>query len=434
MLWGPLADLKGRRPTYIVCLGLLTLSSIACALVPTNKWWLLLIFRCFQASGGASTVALGAGVVADLARPQERGGFYGVLTVGALVGPCIGPVFGGIIGDALGWRWIFWFLAICAGGCLLLIVLVFPETLRRIVGNGTIQAPSWDRPVLPLFPLVRQRRKADQNGAHQPLVKTKVNPFLLFKEPDVIFILVANGLVYGLTVGIQASSSLLFQTAYPSLTLSEIGLCKFLDRQYKRDRRQWETRKKQEREEAGERVDAPWSEDDELTFPIERARLKLGAFYTFCVCAVSIGYGWVLDRHGPLAVALILQFIAGYVIIGQMNAFQTLLIDLFPKAGSSATAINNCVRCLIGAVVASVIDLILKALGTGWTYVLLSGLCLLITPAFTVIMEGTSLEANEINFVKLPRNFSITQLSNASSKPTSEICDSEENNPYELAT
>ncbi|KAG8960376.1 hypothetical protein FRC05_006960 [Tulasnella sp. 425] len=328
MLWGPLADLKGRRPVFIACLGLLTISSVACALVPTNKWWLLLIFRCFQASGSASTVAIGAGVVADLARPQERGGFFGVLTVGALVGPCIGPVFRGIIGDALGWRWIFWFLAICAAGCLLLIVLTFPETLRRIVGNGTTKAPAWDRPVLPLFPLVRRQKKPSSlnaSDAHQRPETTKVNPFLLFKEPDVIFILAANGLVYGLVVGIQASSSLLFQRAYPSLSLSEIGLCflplgvgclisslvtgKFLDWQYKRDRRSWETRKKRERQEAGEKVDAPWSKEDELTFPIERSRLKLGTYYTICVCAVTIGYGWVLDKYGPLAVALVLQFI-----------------------------------------------------------------------------------------------------------------------------
>lgn len=284
-------------------------------------------------------------------------------------------------------------------------MLVLPETLRRVVGDGTIRAPPWGRPLLPLFPLVRRQRKAppaDPNRASQPPEKTKVNPFLLFKEPDVIFILVANGLVYGIVVGIQASSSLLFQRAYPQLSLSEIGLCflplgagclisslvtgKFLDWQYKRDRRSWEIRKKREREEAGEKIDAPWSEYDELTFPIERARLKLGTFYTFCVCAVNIGYGWVLDRYGPLAVTLILQFIAGFVIIGQMNAFQTLLIDLFPKAGSSATAINNCVRCLIGALVTSVINLILKGLGTGWTYVLLSGICVLITPAFTVIV------------------------------------------------
>ncbi|KAG8934506.1 hypothetical protein FRC01_002238 [Tulasnella sp. 417] len=370
MLWGPLADLKGRHPVYL--------------------------------AGGASTVALGAGVVADLARPQERGGYYGVLIVGSLVGPCIGPVFGGVIGDRLSWRWIFWFLAICAGGCLLLIVLIMPETLRRVVGDGTIRAPPWGRPILPLFPLIRRQRKASPADPSEASKKTKINPFLLFKEPDVIFILVANGLVYGLVVGIQASSSLLLQTAYPYLSLYEIGLCflplgagclisslvtgKLLDWQYKRDRRLWEIRKKREREEAGEKVDSPWSEEDELTFPIERARLKLGTFYTVSVCVVSIGYGWVLDRYGPLPVALILQFIDGYVIIGQMNAFQTLLIDLFPKAGSSATAINNCVRCLIGALVASVINLILKALGTGWTYVLLSGICLLITPAFTVIV------------------------------------------------
>ncbi|KAG9009630.1 hypothetical protein FRB90_008258 [Tulasnella sp. 427] len=366
MLWGPLADLKGRRSVYLACLSLLTISSLACALVPTSKWWLLLIFRCFQSSGGASTVALGAGVVADIARPQERGGYYGLFIVGGLLGPCIGPVFGGVIGARLGWRWIFWILAICAGACFMLILLFFPETLRRIVGDGTIQAPLWNRPLVPLFPLVR-RRKASTSAStpvSQNIQKARVNPFLLFKEPDVIFILIANGIVYGLFVGIQASSSLLLQMAYPSLTLFEIGLCflplgggclisslltgKFLDWQYKKDRRSWEARKKREREEAGEDIDAPWSKEDELTFPIERSRLKLGTFFTFSVCAVSIGNGWVLDKHGPLAVTLILQF--------------------------------------IGAATASVINPILKAMGAGWAFVLLSGICLLVTPAFTVVV------------------------------------------------
>lgn len=55
------------------------------ALTPTNAWWLLLIFRCIQASGSASTVALGSGVVADVATPAERGSFYGATAVGALV-------------------------------------------------------------------------------------------------------------------------------------------------------------------------------------------------------------------------------------------------------------------------------------------------------------------------------------------------------------
>lgn len=107
MFWAPLADVYGRRPVYlrkfvsrfswlvsltsstanVVCLSLLSLSCIALALVPTNKWYLLIVFRCFQAAGSASTIALGSGVVSDIATPAERGGFLGWAIIGPLVSP-----------------------------------------------------------------------------------------------------------------------------------------------------------------------------------------------------------------------------------------------------------------------------------------------------------------------------------------------------------
>lgn len=59
MFWGPLADRYGRRPSYIGCLTVLTLSNVGLALVPTNAYWLLMVLRCLQAAGSASTIALG---------------------------------------------------------------------------------------------------------------------------------------------------------------------------------------------------------------------------------------------------------------------------------------------------------------------------------------------------------------------------------------
>lgn len=41
---------------------------------------------------------------------------------------------------------------------------------------------------------------------------------------------------------------------------------------------------------------------------------------------------------------------------------------------------NNLVRCSLGAITVSVIDLMLKALGMGWTYILLAGICLATSP------------------------------------------------------
>jgi MFS family permease len=86
MFWGTLADSFGRRLMFICCLLLLSVSCIGLALVPSNAYWLLLLLRCLQSAGSASTIALGAGVIGDISSPAERGGFFGVYNIGPLVG------------------------------------------------------------------------------------------------------------------------------------------------------------------------------------------------------------------------------------------------------------------------------------------------------------------------------------------------------------
>ena len=60
-------------------------ATLGLALVPTNAYWLLMLLRCLQAAGSASTVALGAGVIADIATRAERGGFFGLFSLGPMV-------------------------------------------------------------------------------------------------------------------------------------------------------------------------------------------------------------------------------------------------------------------------------------------------------------------------------------------------------------
>lgn len=59
MFWGTLADRWGRRPMFLACMLVLSLSCVGLALVPTNAYWLLMVLRCVQAAGSASTIALG---------------------------------------------------------------------------------------------------------------------------------------------------------------------------------------------------------------------------------------------------------------------------------------------------------------------------------------------------------------------------------------
>jgi MFS family permease len=82
--WGPLADAYGRRPIFLSTLLVYLVANIGLAL-PGN-YAVLMVFRGLQAAGSASTIAIGAGVIGDIADADERGGFMGCLVgVSALV-------------------------------------------------------------------------------------------------------------------------------------------------------------------------------------------------------------------------------------------------------------------------------------------------------------------------------------------------------------
>lgn len=102
MVWGTISDRRGRRPITAICLLILSLSCIGLALTPTSDYWLLMVLRCLQAAGSASTIAIGsillitqfnawfsfatgAGVIGDISTREERGGFFGIFTLGPMV-------------------------------------------------------------------------------------------------------------------------------------------------------------------------------------------------------------------------------------------------------------------------------------------------------------------------------------------------------------
>ncbi|KAI0275306.1 MFS general substrate transporter [Gloeopeniophorella convolvens] len=392
MFWGTLSDRLGRRPIMFACLATLSLSCVGLALVPTSAYWLLMLLRCVQAAGSASTVALGAGIIADVATPAERGGFFGLFGLGPMVGPTLGPVIGGALSEGFSWRAIFWFLCIGSALCGLGLFLFLPETLRALVGDGSIRAGSIYTPAIPII----GRNRIMKSSSERPPPKPFTNPLIMFTYPDVLVLLVFNGVYYAVFYGVSASLSTLFEQVYPYLSETDIGLCflamgggmfigttcsgKLMDMHYRKIRDDLILKRRRDSE---NQVDLKALARDP-SFPIERARLQLVPYiiliYTTCV----VGYGWCLQSKVTIAIPLMLQIIIGAVIVSLMNAVQALLVDLVPDQGSSITACNNIVRCLMGAGLVSVINPILDAIGMGWTYVLLGGMCILAAPLLYV--------------------------------------------------
>ncbi|KAG2067246.1 hypothetical protein BDR04DRAFT_1120637 [Suillus decipiens] len=202
------------------------------------------------------------------------------------VGPALGPVIGGALADKLGWSSACFIVMVTSPG-----VRFLPETLRSIVGNGSVFPPIQYRPLLPLIGCGHKDSEVDC-----PSTRKSHNPFRLFACVDVLNLLVFNGIQYAVTAKQQLIHNFTPEKGIPGHIIND---------------------------------------DD---FPIEATRLKRLPLWMIIFCAACTGYGWCFQTRTTIAVPLVLQFVIGFSEIAMLTTIQTLLIDLVLSQGSSVTA------------------------------------------------------------------------------------------------
>lgn len=92
---------------------------------------MLIVLRMLSGGASASVQAVGAGTIADLWDPQERGRAMNIFYLGPLCGPLIAPIVGGALAERWGWRSTLWFLAAYGGLTVVFIFFALPETLAN---------------------------------------------------------------------------------------------------------------------------------------------------------------------------------------------------------------------------------------------------------------------------------------------------------------
>jgi MFS family permease len=117
-------------------------------------------------------------------------------------------------------------------------------------------------------------------------------------------------------------------------------------------------------EQIGHRVDREHG-DDINHFPIETARTR-GSLYLVGILTCSvIGYGWALNQHSRVAIALILQFIQEIFQSSIYVFSNTLLIDILSETPSTAAATASITRCALAALGTATVQPLINVLGRG---------------------------------------------------------------------
>lgn len=383
-LWGPVSDVKGRRIayacTFVVFLG-------ACiGLAETRNYATLIVLRCLQSAGSASTIAIGSGVIGDVTTRADRGSYMGIFQAGLLVPVAVGPIIGGALaGSSLGWRSIFWFLAIYGVSFLVALLVLLPETLRSRVGNGSRMPSS----LFTKYPLIFYQKHAGVRNTDTaandvgPLPPRKdidlTAPFCILARKHAAPLIIFLAVYYAVwQMSITAMSSL-FKSQY-GLSETQVGLTfiangvgsmvgtlvtgKILDKDYGKVKSAHEA---QIIEAQGISQSTAAEED---RFPIEKARLRLVPIFSITQCLSIILFGWCIEFSSRVSIAIpiISTFITGWAVVSTQSVIMTYLVDVFPASSAAASASLNLARCLLAAGGTGFIMPMIDGIGVGWAF------------------------------------------------------------------
>lgn len=128
MIYGPMADMVGRKPPVIAGLGLFLLGSLVCALAPDMSW--LIAGRIIQALGGAAVMVIPRAIIRDMHTGARATQLMALVMLIISVSPMLAPLIGSGVIAVSGWRAIFAVLAAAAALSILITLVLQPETLK----------------------------------------------------------------------------------------------------------------------------------------------------------------------------------------------------------------------------------------------------------------------------------------------------------------
>ncbi|KAI9164004.1 Efflux pump radE [Paramyrothecium foliicola] len=367
LLAAPLSELYGRSICYHGSNLLFIVFTVGTAL--SNNMGTLVALRFFMGFAGSTPITIGSGTIADMFPVEERGKAMAIWAMGPLLGPCIGPVAGGFVVEHIGWRWVYWIIAIAAGVisvfCLLTLRETYPPTLlqakvkrlRKSTGNGELYSAADDRTIT--------------NAQH--ITRAIVRPMkMLLTLPPIIILSLYVAVAYGILYILFCTFAFVFAQQYGfgsgviGLSYLPTGIGMFFGIALFGG--------------SSDRIIKAKQAKGEPVVPEDRLPHWMTIMSGLLVSVAMFWYGWSTEKHTHWIVPMIGVSILCFGLMGVMMCVQTYLVDSYPQYAASVIAAITVLRSLAGAMIPLGGLNMYDAMGLGWGNSLLGFIALALVP------------------------------------------------------
>ncbi|KAI1491814.1 major facilitator superfamily domain-containing protein [Biscogniauxia mediterranea] len=366
LLMAPLSELYGRARIYHTTNVLFVFFTIGCALSTTMG--MLIAFRFLAGFAGVAVITCGSGSIVDLMPTEQRGRAMALWSIGPLLGPVIGPICAGFLVEAVGWRWVFWVIAIAAGIATLIAFFILretyaPEILERKAER--LRKETGDQ---------RYQSKLKKAGTPKHVFMTAIaRPARMFLfSPLVTCMCIYISAIYGLLYLLFTTFTFVYEEMYgfgsraAGLTFIAGGVGNLLGLAFTGTVSDKLIQRKRNRGEPAQ--------------PEDRLNLVITVPGALLLPTGLIMYGWTANPNIHWIVPMIGTGILGFGMMAIFNSVQAYLVDSYPNNAATVTAANAVLRSILGAVLPLFGLQLYDALGLGWGNTLLGLILVVLAP------------------------------------------------------
>ncbi|KAJ3498643.1 hypothetical protein NLG97_g958 [Lecanicillium saksenae] len=379
--WSAFSEQFGRRSIYLASFTLFVLFSIASALSVNIS--MLIVMRIGVGGASASVQAVGAGTIADIWEPRERGLAMSMFYLGPLLGPLFAPIIGGALSQSFGWKSTMWFLAIYGGVIVVMLILLLPETLARETPSATDGAALTR---LTTRESAKLHTKKFASGVNR-FIFSPLKVLLFLRFPPVLITVILAAFAFGSLFIMNISVQQEFAKppySYPQLTVgllyipSGLGYIvgslfggRWLDYIMAR-----------------EAVKANRYNDKGKLIYLPEDRLRENAWIAVTVypCGLLL-FGWTVNYGIMWFAPAVGAFIFGVASMLVFSAATTMLTEFIRKKSSAGVAVNNFVRNILSCIGTVVAAPWLDAIGPGWVFTATALFCLAISYVCVFLLQ-----------------------------------------------